>query len=148
MALFGLFCSSKKELSLPSSVSRVVDENGDPQPKGYPPAALQFSDELHRNHILATAVVAEYSEKEGVKINNINIDPSLMLGPFIMGKIGNQEIHIYVRVASYPKQPALEPIVRQIVFKSGVQTYFAPVGLMPSGENGFFFVNYRGCEKL
>ena len=148
MALFGLFGSSKKELSAPSSISRVVDENGEPQSKGYPPVALQFSDFLHRNYILATAIVVEYVEKEGVKIGNINIDPTLMLGPSIIGTLGNQEIHIYVRAANYPQQPILEPTVRRIVFKNDVQTYFAPVGLMPSGEDGFFFVNYRGCERL
>jgi hypothetical protein len=126
----------------------VVDENGEPQSKGYPQIALKFSDVAHRNYVLATAVVVEYVEKEGVKIGNINIDPTLMLGPSIIGTLGNQEIHIFVRASNYPQQPILESTVRRIVLKSDVQVYFAPVGLMPSGEEGFFFVNYRGCERL
>jgi len=148
MTLFGIFGGRKRQLSAPSDTSRVVDENGEPQPKGYPPVALKFSDIRHKNYILATAIVIEYLEKEGVNIRNINIDQNLMLGPSIIGMLGTQEVHIYVRAAIYPQQPILESSVRRIAFKENTQIYFAPVGLMPSDQEGVFFVNYRGCEIL
>ena len=148
MAFFKIFGHKKKYLPEPSSVSLVIDESGEPQIKGYPPSALQFSDLEHRNYVLATAIVKEFVEKEGVKTDQINIDPKLILGPSIVGMLGNEKIHIYVRTATYPQIPALEPVVSQISSKGGIQAYFAPVGLMPADEEGFFFVNFRGCERL
>jgi len=150
----GIFSRFKKKRTLSelSPASRVIDSNGEPQTKMYPQQAFEFDDQEQRDLVLAVAIVVEYLEKEGVDIEGLNFDPDRFNIPSVFGSLNSQPIHVFVRASRNPKNPpGLDmPIVdmgRSMAIKEAAHLYFAPVSLIPAGDDSFF-VNYRGCIRL
>lgn len=152
MSLFSMFRGGKKDLSAPSPSSRVVDTNGAPAVKLYPANADAAPTHQQKDLVLAVAIVAEDIQREGAQIGKFHTDPTLNLAPNLFCTLNGQALHVFVRVSRPPNMPALDPTAKNTVphmaRKNGAVAYFAPVGLMTAGEDGEFFVNYRGCYKL
>jgi len=137
-----------------SNLSRIMDhDTGEPLTKGYPPQAFEFKNEDQRDHVLAVAVVMEDLQREGVTVENYNIDPAYPHAPNVIGTLDGQKLHIFVRCSRFPIMPVLDNKILKIApvmaHDCNVTAYFAAVGLMPAeGQDGYFFVNYRGCQRL
>jgi hypothetical protein len=95
MSLFGMFRGGKKELSAPSSASRIVDENGEPAVKLYPVNARPALPTEHRDLMLAVAIVAEDVQREGATIGKFHTDPTLNLAPNLFCTLNGQQLHIF-----------------------------------------------------
>ncbi|MEI6056843.1 MAG: hypothetical protein WCR55_12395 [Lentisphaerota bacterium] len=151
----GLF---KKEEEWPfepiAKVSHIVDENGEPQLKLYPPAASQYSQLSQKDLILAMCIIGEYVEKLSGKVVKYSL-PNLE-DPQLIVEIKGKTVNIVIRTARYPDNPA-RPLINQLkpeLLKLNTNQImcFASVGLWPAGKdaNGSesFFINFKGMEKL
>lgn len=147
-----MFRGGKKELSAPSPSSRVVDKNGGPAVKRYPANAHTAATQQYKDLVLAVTIVAEDIQREGAQIGKFHTDPALNLAPNLFCTLNGQILHVFVRASGPPNMPALDATaiktVPHMAREYGAIAYFAPVGLMSAGDDGAFFVNYRGCYKL
>jgi hypothetical protein len=139
-------------LSAPSTVSRVVSSNGEPAVVSIQSSSRITPAEAHQDLDLAVAVVLQDVESEGLQMRFHHAEIEKPLAPNIVGNLNGKEIHIYVVTARAPNIPTMNVNAKRtapiLAKDKNAVAYFAPVGLMEAGDNGEFFVNYRGCYPL
>jgi hypothetical protein len=151
MGLFDFLKGKWTGLSAPSAFSRVVSSNGEPAVVSIKSSPSVTPTIAHQDLDLAVAIVSQDVEREGLELNfhHTNIESSV---PNIIGIFNGKELHIYVTTARAPNMPQLHPTTKNTALVLAEQknavAYFAPVGLMEAGDDGEFFVNYRGCYPL
>ncbi len=150
---FGSPAKSKPLIKPLSSVSRVVDENGEPQLKIYPEFAEKFEDEQDKDFILAVAIVNEDLLNEDFDVETF--PTGKLENPMLRATKNGQTITIIVSVSRFPSEPQsyTEKSIENFVVQYGENLYEAEVALMevePDETTGkmCFFVNYRGLKPL
>ncbi len=149
--LFGK-ASHKNNLVRPlSSVSRVVDENGEPQIKMYPELAYEYLDERIKDLILAVAIVHEDLLNDGFEVETF---PRGILGnPLIKPTKDSETIYVVVRVSRYPNEIAsLSMQEKELLLSNYFENlYEAKVNLMyvgdDTGQPNFVSI-FRGLQEI
>ncbi len=151
--LFGDSNEPKPLVKPLSSVSRVVNENGEPQLKIYPEIADRFDDVRIKDLILAAAVVHDDLVSDNFKVEIFPLER--LENPLVRATKNGQTINVCVLVSRFPAEPRpISKLVREeLIARYEKNLYESEVGLMevaPDDETGkmCFFVNYKGLKPL
>ena len=135
-----------------SSVSRVVDENGEPKIKMYSAMARHYEDEAIKDLILGVEVVNEDLLDDGFYTEMF---PEKIMGsPQIKATKNNETIFVGVLTSRYPQSESRikDTFKTELIKEYNGCLYMAEVGLWYVGDEETgepsFFVNYRGLKRL
>lgn len=151
--LFGSSDEPKSLVKPLSSVSRVVDENGEPQLKIYPDFADKFEGERDKDFILAAAIVNEDLLNDDFDVETF--PTGKLENPMLRATKNGQTINVFVLVSRFPSEPEFysERAKENLLAQYGKNLYEAEVGLMENEPDEItgkicFFVNYRGLSLM